>query len=593
MIESAPDGKPAKLRCYTPLKFYRWLINCLRVGGETDPCQKWLRTDNFAATPGESLSSKAAAWIRERLDSCSRVCHPMAETKFLPSRLVRVDCDPPRLVETRHLARADGLEKYAALSYCWGKPDEAKMQLKTEKTTIHVMLEGIPEPEMTRVLKEAIQATRALGIPFLWIDALCIVQGDKGDWEKESKMMGKIYNEAYCTLCAISSKSCLEGFLQLRPALLSIPFRSNLDPSITGEYSLRFRGLVSSQARSLEDIRYSAIYEDFTASNWAQRGWTYQEYALSKRLVVFSHNAVHFICPDGSQTFGHNADQEEDGVDYFQVDHLEADMTADEAYNEWCNVAADFSRRLLTYPGDRFPAISGLARYFGDILEDEYLAGLWKSDLWRGLYWGVGVNVAASWAALLEQLSRPNVYKAPSWSWASRDRMASFGEACYDRGVFPYGSSNNAEDFRCECKSIEGRATYDGAERYLTGEVEGGSLLVTTRMCPLPGPIEISDDLIDTWIGPSRAPLVNCAVDWLATHDPSEQWKYMSLVLLGSAQGLGKWSASDRAAYGLVVYPVLDTVDTYFRVGIFFSLPSNGGGLPLFDRCREGPITLL
>lgn len=564
------------------------------VDGELDPCQKWLRIDNFAAAPAESLSFKAVAWIREALDTCSSVCHPLPETKFLPSRLVRVDCEPPRLVETRHLARADGPQKYAALSYCWGKPDEAKMQLKTERTTIHVMLEGIPEPKMTRVLKEAIQATRALDIPYLWIDALCIVQGDKGDWERESKMMGKIYKEAYCTLCTISSQSCLEGFLQLRPALLNIPFHSNLDPNIAGEYSLRFRGLVSGgQARSLERIRYSAVYEDVTASNWARRGWTYQEYALSKRLVVFSHNALHFICPDGSQTLGHTADEDDDGVDFFQVDHLKADMKRNEAYNEWCNVAADFSRRLLTYPGDRFPAISGLAEYFGDIIGDEYLAGMWKRDLWRALYWGVGVNVSASWAAFLEQLSKPNVYRAPSWSWASRDLMASFGEACYDRGVFPYGSSDYVEGFRSECKSIEGRAARDGPERYLMGEVEGGSLLVTTRICSLPGPIQISDDLVDTWIGDSGAPLINCAVDWLATHDPSEQWKFMSLLLLGSAEGIGEWSASDRIAYGLVIYPVPKTVDTYFRVGIFFSLPSNGGGLPLFDGCSQGPVTLL
>ncbi|KAF3769152.1 HET-domain-containing protein, partial [Cryphonectria parasitica EP155] len=194
---------------------------------------------------------------------------------------------------------------------------------------------------MTRVLKEAIQATRALNIAYLWIDALCIIQGDAEDWERESKMMGKIYSEAYY----------------------------------------------------------------FSTSNWARRGWTYQEYALSKRIVVFSNNAIHFICPSGSETFGHSSDNdEEDGVDFFQVDHLDSSWTSEMAYNEWCNVAADFSRRLLTYKGDRFPAISGLAGYFGNLLGDEYLAGLWKKDLWRGLYWGVGVNVAPSWTALLEQL---------------------------------------------------------------------------------------------------------------------------------------------------------------------------------------------
>ncbi|KAL1881960.1 hypothetical protein Daus18300_001014 [Diaporthe australafricana] len=357
------------------------------------------------------------------------------------------------------------------------------MQLKTERSTISDLLDGIPETKMTSVLRDAIRATRALKIPYLWIDALCIVQGDAEDWERESKMMEKIYSEAYCTLCALSSKSCLEGFLQLQPAQLNIPFQSQLEPGITGTYSLRFRGVISSDTRSLEAIRYSAVYEDFVTSNWARRGWTYQEYSLSKRLVVFSHGAVHFICPSGSETFNHTPEQDEDGVDFFQADHLdEEDMTPDMVYNEWCNVAADFSRRLLTYPGDRFPAISGLAARFGHLLGDEYLAGLWKRDMWRSLYWGVGVSVAPSWAMLLEKLTGPNVYNAPSWSWASRDRMATFGEPASDRGCFPYGgASDYIGDYQSECKSIEGKASKSGPERYLTGEVEDGSLLITTR----------------------------------------------------------------------------------------------------------------
>lgn len=51
----------------------------------------------------------------------------------------------------------------------------------------------------------------------------------------------------------------------------------------------------------------------------------------------------------------------------------------------WCRLVTEYGNRTLTDEQDRFPALSALARSISDKFPDQYLAGLWKSDLHRGL----------------------------------------------------------------------------------------------------------------------------------------------------------------------------------------------------------------
>lgn len=67
---------------------------------------------------------------------------------------------------------------------------------------------------MTPVLKDAIIACRTLGIRYIWIDALCILQDDHNDCEEQSYQMSRIFGESWLTTCATASSSCLEGFLE-------------------------------------------------------------------------------------------------------------------------------------------------------------------------------------------------------------------------------------------------------------------------------------------------------------------------------------------------------------------------------------------
>lgn len=65
---------------------------------------------------------------------------------------------------------------YCALSYRWGQPETL---YKTTEDNLQKMKVDIPFENLPALLQDAVTVTRSLEVPFLWIDALCIVQGSK------------------------------------------------------------------------------------------------------------------------------------------------------------------------------------------------------------------------------------------------------------------------------------------------------------------------------------------------------------------------------------------------------------------------------
>jgi len=85
-------------------------------------------------------------------------------------------------------------------------------------------------------------------------------------------------------------------------------------------------------------------------------------------------------------------------------------------YSLWRQLVQNYTLRDLTYPDDRFPALSGVASEIQKRIDDIYIAGLWRDDLHRGLVWEVHRSGPAA------------KYRAPSWSWASIDGRVLFKE---------------------------------------------------------------------------------------------------------------------------------------------------------------------
>jgi len=57
--------------------------------------------------------------------------------------------------------------------------------------------------------------TRKLGVRYLWVDSLCIIQGNTADGQLESSRMGDVYRNSYLTITASKAAIDLEGFQSL------------------------------------------------------------------------------------------------------------------------------------------------------------------------------------------------------------------------------------------------------------------------------------------------------------------------------------------------------------------------------------------
>lgn len=99
--------------------------------------------------------------------------------------------DRVSLVET-----SGQLLQFAALSYCWGK--EAFLATHTTNSSQH--LHGIFVPDLPQATQDAIRCTRRLGLPYVWVDALCIVQDDDTEKQKEISRMKDFHRSTYLTV---------------------------------------------------------------------------------------------------------------------------------------------------------------------------------------------------------------------------------------------------------------------------------------------------------------------------------------------------------------------------------------------------------
>lgn len=97
---------------------------------------------------------------------------------MLPTRVIEVGKSDG---DVRIFVNADNRhEDYVALSHCWGgaKPT-VLLKSNLEAMQEHLVLDG-----ESKTFVDAIHFVRRLGIPYLWIDSLCILQDkdDLSDW---------------------------------------------------------------------------------------------------------------------------------------------------------------------------------------------------------------------------------------------------------------------------------------------------------------------------------------------------------------------------------------------------------------------------
>lgn len=149
--------------------------------------------------------------MRGWLDRCARehrTCTNADLEHELPTRLLDVGTSQiaPFLVISNGRSGT-----WVALSHCGGR----QPRVKTTKHNLDAHREGtgIGMDELPPIFRDAFNITRQLNIRYLWIDALCIVQDDEGDWEREAKRMNYIYNNATVTIAAEASSDSTIGIV--------------------------------------------------------------------------------------------------------------------------------------------------------------------------------------------------------------------------------------------------------------------------------------------------------------------------------------------------------------------------------------------
>ena len=319
-----------------------------------------------------SLKEKIAT-LRGWLHTCETThaeCEPQA-AHSLPSRLIDlradgVDC--PRLVSTASLPSLE--IKYTTLSYCWG----SEVPLRTTKATVETFHIEIPRGRLPKTFADAFWMTRELGIPYLWIDALCIIQDDKDDWRAEAAKMHDIYGGSSLTISASESRSAEGGFF----------VASHLQPI---ERPTNKRAFLSARVVETGSIVLILVVPDESAAPPAlrTRGWAFQEAILSPRVVTVLNSELMWRCRTSVLS--------ELGMQYREGTAPHRDVaTFTEAHNGdwhrvWWKWMEDYTNRHFTYPEDRLPALLGVIDQYRHITRDIPVLGLWKSSLHKDIGW--------------------------------------------------------------------------------------------------------------------------------------------------------------------------------------------------------------
>lgn len=314
---------------------------------------------------------------------------------------------------------------YIALSHCWG----GNSHVQTTITTLPVYVSKIDVNILPKTFADAIQTTRQLGVRYLWVDSLCIVQDSRIDWEREASHMGAYYRHALVTISAAHGSKSDAGLFVKRDSLSTQPSLIDI------RYGSHYRQVYVYARDTSFQLSRSSLGELKKPLPLYGRSWVLQEQLLSPRTLTYGMFGISWRCqtmrfderaplsmktgdfmkdkPGNLATFRgdpreiettmtelqrnwifprRSLDNTTEDANYFQTFHKykHCNSTSDHFVHDWGRLVQDYTSRGMTRQTDKLIAISGIASIISSLKSLEYTAGIWNGShemFVQGLLW--------------------------------------------------------------------------------------------------------------------------------------------------------------------------------------------------------------
>jgi hypothetical protein len=243
------------------------------------------------------------------------------------------------------------------------------------------------------------------------VDALCIIQDDESLKLEQISQMDRIYLSAVLSIVAGDGQNANAGLSGFNPG------SRHSKQTVESVGGLRFVSMSPPISHVLEGLK------------WHSRGWTYQEFMLSKRMLIFTEQQVFYGCsrrnfaedsyrPSLSCTYVSKSKagmmESNPGENLDDFDHRyrlnRRNFHYEQNWHAYKILVEDYTIRNMTHQADVVKALAGILRAMISSRAEKYICGIPSSMLEWGLLW-------QPQGPLIRRGTSSTGKLFPSWSW--------------------------------------------------------------------------------------------------------------------------------------------------------------------------------
>jgi hypothetical protein len=263
---------------------------------------------------------------------------------------------------------------------------------------------------LCRTMRDAVVITRSIGIRYLWIDALCIIQDDYDDWAREALMMAQVYTRSFITIAGSSSADGDGGCF----------YPTSKGPSAKLKWTLA--GRTAPEEVGFRKGNINRFRDAVLNGPLNKRAWVLQERSLSPRILYYTKDGLFWECEEAISMDGNTPIEnwllwdipKAKGFE-LAASGLPDSKSEWSLYQYWGDLVQRYTACQLTNESDRLPALSGLAKVWAKAFGFRYVAGIMVEILPEELLWRRQESRHLSRSIK----NRSKLSGLPSWSWCS------------------------------------------------------------------------------------------------------------------------------------------------------------------------------